>query len=67
MYNQVLLRQGGEPVQFVGDWIQPLLAVGALGALTLIVALFVGRWIDAQSNSVVDEPRKGRRERPPRK
>ena len=43
------------------SWVVPVLAVGLLGALTLALALFVGRWIDAQSNSVVDEPREGRR------
>jgi len=48
---------------FSGDWVQALAAVGALGALTLAFALLVGRWIDAQSNSVVDEPRKERRPR----
>jgi len=42
-------------------WIEPLAAVGALGVLTLGFAFIVGRWIDAQSNSVVDEPRQERR------
>ena len=48
---------------FLNDWTMPLLAVGGLGALTLVFAAFVGRWIDAQSNTVVDGPRKGRRQR----
>jgi hypothetical protein len=38
-------------------WLMPVLAVGLLGVLTLAFALLIGRWIDAQSNSVVDEPR----------
>lgn len=46
-----------------GDWVQAVMAVGALGVLTLAFALLVGRWIDGQSNSVVDEPRKERRAR----
>ena len=46
----------------VANWIVPVLAVGLLGALTLALALLVGKWIDAQSNSVVDEPRKGRKD-----
>ena len=50
-------------MEIAGSWALPVLAVGALGALTLVVALAVGRWIDSQSNSVVDPPRKGRRER----
>ncbi len=45
------------------NWIVPVLAVGLLGASTLALALLVGRWIDAQSNSVVDEPRKGRKKK----
>ena len=43
------------------SWGVPVLAVGALGGLTLALALLVGRWIDAQSNSVVDKPRKERK------
>jgi hypothetical protein len=39
------------------NWLVPVLAVGVLGAVTLAFALLIGRWIDAQSNSVVDEPR----------
>ena len=53
-------------MDFLGSWLQPILAVILLGGLTLAFALFVGRWIDAQSNSVVDEPRKGKRERLPK-
>ena len=45
-------------MEILSNWSVPILAVGVLGALTLGVALLVGRWIDAQSNSVVDEPRK---------
>ena len=50
-------------MDIAGSWALPLLAVGALGAVTVVVALAVGRWIDSQSNSVVDPPRKGKRER----
>jgi hypothetical protein len=45
------------------NWLLPLLVVGLLGGITLVFALFIGRWIDAQSNSVVDEPRKDRKSR----
>lgn len=52
-------------MEFVGisldNWIVPVLAVGLLGVVTLALAVLVGKWIDAQSNSVVDEPRKERR------
>jgi hypothetical protein len=47
-------------VELSGDWLLPALAVGLLGILTIAFALGIGRWIDAQSNSVVDEPRKER-------
>ena len=50
-------------MDIAGSWALPLLAVGALGTITVVVALAVGRWIDSQSNSVVDPPRKGKRER----
>jgi hypothetical protein len=43
------------------NWLVPVLAVGLLGGLTLSFALLIGKWIDAQSNSVVDEPRKPRK------
>jgi hypothetical protein len=49
-------------VELVSSWTAPVLAVGALAALTLGFAVLIGRWIDAQSNSVVDAPR----ERPPK-
>jgi hypothetical protein len=45
----------------IGGWVLPVLAVGGLALVTLMFALFIGRWIDAQSNSVVDEPRPERR------
>jgi hypothetical protein len=51
-------------VDILSGWAIPLLAVGMLALLTIVFALFIGRWIDAQSNNVVDEPRKGRSERP---
>ena len=50
-------------MELSGDWLLPALAVGLLGILTLAFAFGIGRWIDAQSNSVVDEPRKERNER----
>lgn len=45
----------------MNSWALPILAVAALGGATLALALLVGRWIDAQSNSVVDEPRERRK------
>ena len=54
----------GARMDLLGNWALSILAVAALGAVTLGVALLVGRWIDAQSNSVVDEPREGRKKRP---
>jgi hypothetical protein len=45
-------------MDFLGGWSLPILVVGGLGALTLGFALLIGRWIDAQSNTVIDEPRK---------
>ena len=44
-------------MDIAAGWTIPIIAVGALGVLTLAFALLIGRWIDAQSNSVVDEPR----------
>ena len=44
-------------------WALPLFAVGLLALVTLLLALLVGKWIDAQSNSVVDEPRAPRTRR----
>jgi hypothetical protein len=46
-----------------GNWIGPLFIVGALAAITLIFALFIGRWIDAQGNTVVGKPREQRKKR----
>lgn len=45
----------------VGNWLLPILAVVMLAAATLLFALYIGRWIDAQGNSVVGKPREGRR------
>jgi hypothetical protein len=45
----------------IGGWPLAILAVLALAAATVAFALLIGRWIDAQSNSVVDPPRKGRK------
>ncbi len=50
----------------IGGWPLALLAVVALAGVTVGFALLIGRWIDAQSNSVVDPPRKGRRGDPDR-
>ena len=45
------------------SWALPALVVGALAVLTLGFALLIGKWIDAQSNAVVDEPREGKHPR----
>lgn len=45
----------------LAGWLVPVLAVGALGGITLGLALLVGKWIDAQSNNVVDKPREERK------
>jgi hypothetical protein len=42
-------------------WLLPVGAVGLLAAVTIAFAIFIGRWIDAQGNSVVDDPRERRR------
>lgn len=48
-------------MDFFGSWLLPVIVVAMLVGGTLIFALFIGRWIDAQSNSVVDEPREPRK------
>lgn len=48
-------------MDWFGSWAAPVLVVGGLGALTLGFALLIGRWIDAQSRTVVDEPRHKRK------
>jgi len=50
-------------MEMLSDWGIPALVVGALGALTIAFAFVIGRWIDSQSNTVVDEPREGPRKR----
>jgi uncharacterized membrane protein len=46
-------------------WLLPVAAVVLLAAVTIAFAIFIGRWIDAQGNSVVDDPRERRkRDRP---
>ena len=47
-------------MELASSWVLPVLAVGGLAVVTLVFALLIGRWIDAQSNSVVDEPRRER-------
>jgi hypothetical protein len=47
-------------METMSSWALPVLAVGGLAVVTLVFALLIGRWIDAQSNSVVDEPRRKR-------
>jgi hypothetical protein len=42
-------------------WLLPVGAVVLLAAVTIAFAIFIGRWIDAQGNSVVDDPRERRR------
>ncbi|MDQ5824907.1 MAG: hypothetical protein M3441_11985 [Chloroflexota bacterium] len=49
-------------IDALGGWPIALLAVVALAGVTIGFALLIGRWIDAQSNSVVDPPRKGRKQ-----
>jgi hypothetical protein len=44
-----------------GGWLLPIVAVVMLAAATLLFALYIGRWIDAQGNSVVGKPRERRR------
>lgn len=53
---------GGLPESDALGWLLPLAAVVLLAAVTIAFAIFIGRWIDAQGNSVVDNPR----ERPKR-
>ena len=57
MHNEAVRLDFGS----ISNWVIPVMAVGALGVATLLFALLIGRWIDAQSNSVVDEPREGRK------
>lgn len=46
-------------------WLLPVGAVVLLAAATIAFAFFIGRWIDAQGNSVVDDAReRGKRDRP---
>lgn len=45
----------------LGGWPLAIAAVIALAVGTVGFALLIGRWIDAQSNNVVDPPRKGRK------
>ena len=47
-------------MELASNWVLPVLAVGGLAVVTLVFALLIGRWIDAQSNSVVDKPRRER-------
>ena len=44
-------------MDILGSWAIPLLVVGIFALGTLGFALLIGRWIDAQSNTVVDESR----------
>ena len=44
-------------------WLLPVAAVVLLAAVTIAFAVIIGRWIDAQGNSVVDDPReRGKRD-----
>lgn len=47
----------------IGNWLLPVVVVLVLAVGTLVFALFIGRWIDAQGNTVVDEPRRKPRRR----
>jgi hypothetical protein len=46
----------------LASWTLPIIVVAALGVATLGFAVLIGRWIDAQSNSVLDEPKEKKRE-----
>jgi Na+/melibiose symporter-like transporter len=46
---------------FFSSWPFAVVAVIALAAATIGFALLIGRWIDAQSNTVVDAPKDERR------
>lgn len=48
---------------FVSSWPFAVIAVIALAVATLGFAALIGRWIDAQSNSVVDAPKQERKSR----
>jgi hypothetical protein len=50
----------GPPNDTLG-WLLPLIAVVLLAAVTIAFAVFIGRWIDAQGRSVVDDPREPRK------
>jgi hypothetical protein len=54
-------------MDILGSWGLPLLVVAALALLTLGFAVLIGKWIDAQSNTVVDEPREAGKRREKRK
>ncbi len=45
----------------LSSWAVPVLAVSLLAIISVGFAVLVGRWIDAQSQSVVDQPRAARR------
>ena len=40
----------GHDMELASSWVLPVLAVGGLAVVTLVFALLIGRWIDAQSN-----------------
>jgi hypothetical protein len=44
-------------MDILGSWGIPVLVVGILALATLGFALLIGKWIDAQSNNVVDDAR----------
>ncbi len=48
-------------MDLLANWGLPVLVVGVLAILTLGFALLIGKWIDAQSNTVVDKPRAKRK------
>ncbi len=53
-------------VELFGSLPLAIVAVVALAVATLGFAFLIGRWIDAQSNTVVDEPKKPRKRDTPR-
>ncbi len=50
-------------MDMIASWGLPVLVVAVLALLTLGFAVLVGKWIDAQSNTVVDQPRESRKRR----
>lgn len=50
-------------MEILTSWGLPILVVAVLALLTLGFAVLIGKWIDAQSNTVIDQPRESRKRR----